>query len=425
MSDPKIPDGFELVGPKAGIPEGFELVDGPDTGAPGSPLDSALKSQTGDVVSVDTPGGAAQFTRDGRRVLSPDEQKTALDAGDARAKTAMGTRALSMINSAGMNIAPYAAGAVGAAKSIGTRESLVDAFRRNKDSAQSTVDAADKESGLGWQIAGKVPSMLVGGPATAVGRVALGAGLAGTEAFTRSRGTLGTPEGRAQVAEDTAKGAGIGALASGVGEVLSKPFAAAANRLGASSAANASRVSAEELGGMSPTTSSQVDQAVAAADKAFANPYASAASRTAAQQGAQTAQQGLAATTAAQTNAAARLAPVNVLGNLGKLLAPRAALAGVGYLAGQGTGIEHGGIGGALAGAALGGQGAAGVIKSALGNPATASVLQGAGAAVSGGAVSAIRGAAQVGGQAKAAHFSKPKDQRTEEAVQALLDSGF
>ncbi|HAM55951.1 MAG TPA: hypothetical protein DCQ64_11285, partial [Candidatus Rokubacteria bacterium] len=81
MAAPKVPAGWELEEP-AKVPDGW-VLEQPEsaTGVPGSPLEKVLAEQKGDVVTVQTPTGPTQFTRDGSPFYSPDEAAQMGQAG--------------------------------------------------------------------------------------------------------------------------------------------------------------------------------------------------------------------------------------------------------------------------------------------------------------------------------------------------------
>ena len=101
MAPPKPPPGFVLDVPD-GIPPpppGFAL-DGVSQAIPqGSPLEKAMKEQSGEIVTVETPTGPAQFTRDGQRFFSGDELAQ-MDAGPKARESAL-SGALSFLSGGG------------------------------------------------------------------------------------------------------------------------------------------------------------------------------------------------------------------------------------------------------------------------------------------------------------------------------------
>lgn len=416
----------------------------PDLGVENSPLRKAMASQPGDVVTVETPDGPVQFDRKGNRVKAFGED---LEKSLTEGKEGALTRLASMFNSGGLNIAPYVEGARGAlerqfdAKTSG--ESLGESFHAAKDKAQRTVDDADKEAGIGWQLAGKAPSMLVGGPATALGRIGLNAGLAGLEGFTRSKGHIDDEVGRAEIARDTSIAGGLGGGLGVAGEALAVPVAKTASWLAGKSATNAAKVAANDilaqtqkgrsLAGSAGAAGGEVSRAIDAVKEVLSDPNATAAELAAAKKFSSTPEFAEAVTRqrlnamakfpSASSNAAqfaadasealtdvagkaapvtaAKLSPLNALkdfaGKAGRSLGQRALFGGLGALAGGAVGGEHGGVAGALGGGVLGGPGAIQFVRNTLKNPAYASIVQG-GLAKGGSALSsALRGSSTLG----------------------------
>lgn len=481
MSDPKPPPGFYPVD-EPPPPPGFEPVEPDDNlGIESSPLRKALASSTDDVVTVETPTGPAQVDRKGNRVMTPEESDAEGKRLALGGDIAMGKRALSFFNSGGLNLAPYARGVSGMVSRqlspATSKESLIESFRKSKNDAQGTVDDADEEAGLGYQLAGKVPSML-GGPATAAGRIALNAGVSGVEGLTRSKGNVEDEGGPSQILRDTGFATGAGGLFAAGGEAVAALPAAVGRTLSNKSAQNATKVAMQDileqtqkgrsLAGSAGAAGGEVSRAVDAVKAVLSDPNATAEELTMAQRiagspefkaaverqrinamgkffgSASNAEQFAADASEALTNVPAKAAPVTAArldsaisdqaSKAFKSLAPRAAMGAVGAGIGQLTGNEHGGTVGGGLGLVLGGPGSIQMMRNAAKNPAFLSAVQGGAASVAGGVANMSRTAGSAVGrylpqQINDELYTKPitqktKDQRDEEAIQALLD-GF
>lgn len=242
MATPKVPDGWELETAAPALPAGWEFDTSTPAIPPGSPLAKALATQKGDVVTVETPTGPAQFDRQGNRVASPEEMAAQMDAGGAGLKQRMLEGALS-VASGGGPLVDEAQGVKSALKrSMATLagKDAVDpltAYRQGRDDARRLVKSATANASPTVSVMGvDVPVLPVLGMVASSGPSAAGvvprllaSGFgAGLNAFGASEGN--SP---AEVATDTAAGGALGVGGAAVGEALgavSRPLAKALRR---------------------------------------------------------------------------------------------------------------------------------------------------------------------------------------------------
>lgn len=200
----------------------------------GSPLDKALKSQTGDVVTVDTPTGPAKFTRSGQRFYDADEAKELFGKSMANTlDTGLKEASLSFLSGGG-RLMDEMGGALKAAQSfpdwVRGRVGLGDTYRKGRDDIRAEVARSTARSSPQVSIPftdAKVPALPVLGamapsllaplPATALGRIALATEQGGQSALEASEADL-TRGQAADAALDTVKGAGLGLGTSLLGE---------------------------------------------------------------------------------------------------------------------------------------------------------------------------------------------------------------
>ena len=255
MPPPKAPAGWEIEVPKKAKapvpPEGWEIEtpEGP-AGVHGSPLEAALAAQAGDVVTVQTPTGPTQLTRDGHPFYSPDEAAKVGEAGTARLKERALAGGVSLMS--GGLLGAQQAGLGAAMKwphpSSGKREgeSPLDVYRRIRDQTTRDFEDATRHASpvvpvLGHKvpvlpiIGAALPSLLVPNPVTVMGRMGLSGAIGAEQAASSSQADLTRGE-VAPLLKDTARGAGTGLLAAGAAEGLSVPMRAitrgAASRIG-------------------------------------------------------------------------------------------------------------------------------------------------------------------------------------------------
>lgn len=214
----------------------------------GSPLDRALKEQSGDVVTVNTPTGDVRFDRQGRRVLDSSELKSSMDSGGALFRQRVLEGALSTLSGGGpwMDEIKGAEDAVSAfpawlkAKFTGQQASdLGDSYRKGRDTVRREVLGATRNASpmLDLPIVGKIPALPLAGamapallspmPATALGRVGF-AGYQGAESALASTDADVTNGGARRAADDTLNGLKWG-LGGGVG---GEALGAVANQIG-------------------------------------------------------------------------------------------------------------------------------------------------------------------------------------------------
>lgn len=221
---------------------------------PGMPLDRALKTQQGDVVTVETPTGPAQFTRDGQRVLSAEEAQQQMEGGAARLKEraleegvtffANGGKLLDEL--AGLGAAQTAIPRFVASKVTGQQAmNPLEAYVQQRNRTRADVAAAERNSptvnvaGLAIKpvaVAGAVaPSLGVGLPETVLGRLALGGGTAILDEVGASEADLTKGEA-GQFGKDVVRAGAGGVLAAGAGELATAPLRAIASRASRESA---------------------------------------------------------------------------------------------------------------------------------------------------------------------------------------------
>lgn len=212
---------------------------------PGSPLEQALATQKGDVVTVETPTGPAQFTRAGDPFYSPAEAEKIGAGGGARFKERALETALSFLSGGGPMVDELA----GASKALAPNvrgSQLLDTYRRGRDEARGDVARATRNASPNVSIAGhQVPvlplagavstSLLAPNPATVLGRIGLSGVMGAEQAAGDSEADL-TQGDVGGFLKDTGRGAGTGLAAGGVAEGLAVPARAiargAASRIG-------------------------------------------------------------------------------------------------------------------------------------------------------------------------------------------------
>lgn len=240
MSDPTPPPGFELDEEVPPPPPGFE-VDSPaaDTGVLGSPLEKALKAQTGDVVTVETPTGPAKFTRSGARFFDRGEAQQMLDAGGARFKEHALATLVDTLGNGGL-AGPQQAGLLavtgppGGPNAALPGESWLEHFRRVRDRTARDLEGAGRTSPAKLEIAGRkvnplpllasaAPSIIAPNPAGILGRLGLSAAVGAEQAGAASDADLTKGE-VLPFLKDTGRGAGYGLVAGGVAEGVTAPM---------------------------------------------------------------------------------------------------------------------------------------------------------------------------------------------------------
>lgn len=252
MSEPFDPDAY--LAKKSGDdfdPDAYLAKPAPDV-EPGTPLDKALKAQTGDVVTVDTPTGPAKFTRSGSRFMTGDELSTAMKSGPGPGERVL-EGALSFLSGGGPlldEMAGYSKAIdprVGMKHLVGkvtgdTAPSPLEVYRRARDSARRDVSMATRNASPVADVMGlKVPvlpalgaiapTLATGNPATVLGRIGLSGVLGAEQAVGGSQADLTRGE-VADFGKDVLVGGGAGLAAGGAAEGLSAPFRMLSGKLG-------------------------------------------------------------------------------------------------------------------------------------------------------------------------------------------------
>lgn len=234
---------------------GSQVPTSAPTAAPaGSPLERALQTQQGDVVTVETPTGPAQFTRDGRRVLSAEEASQQMNAGEARLKEraleegvtffANGGKLADEI--AGLGAAQTAVPRFLASKVTGQQAmNPLEAYVATRNRVRRDVAGAEKNSptvevaGLNVKpvalLGAAAPSLGVGLPETMLGRLGLGAATAAIDEVGASEADLTKGE-TGQFGKDVVRAGGAGLVAAGAGELATAPLRAIATKASGESA---------------------------------------------------------------------------------------------------------------------------------------------------------------------------------------------
>lgn len=219
----------------------------PEGTLPDSPLAKALASQTGDVVTVETPQGPGKFTRQGEPAdVTPP-------ADDPRARFGAQEQMLAALGGASHGIAPAMAGAAAAHRRLysGNLTGLVDAYRKAHKSAEDTMTQAEAAHPLA-KLTGEV---LTTGPLaetlparalTMLGLQGLGGAMRTegdiTQADTAPRMLKAADESMGEALPWIAGGEAVGALAGGAAKAIKAPIDAAAARV-----RDAKRAKIEEL----------------------------------------------------------------------------------------------------------------------------------------------------------------------------------
>ena len=261
MSLPPLPPGAKLdVLPP--LPPGATL-DGPEptSGVPGSPLEKALASQTGDVVTVETPTGPAKFTRGGARFYDDAEAGQQMDEGGARMKERGLEGALSFLSGGGPMVDEMA----GVKGAVTGRLPLFDGYRAARDTARNDVSRSTRNASPmipvgsyripALPLAGAVlPSLMAPNPSSVLARIGASGAQGAESALGNSEADLTMGEfGRS--ARDVGAGTGTGLLAGGVAEGIAVPMRAiargAASRIGDSVATQTAKDAADVAGEVS------------------------------------------------------------------------------------------------------------------------------------------------------------------------------
>lgn len=236
----------------------------------GSPLEKALAEQSGDVVTVQTPTGPAQFTRSGARFYGPEEAAQLQEVGGAKLKERALATVANTLGRGGL-FGPQQAGLAAVTRPWldgpnGTRpdEGVLEHYRRVRDATSRDLSNASRTADIRPQIMGRkvdilpalasaAPSLMAGGPAGIGGRLLLSTVLGAENAASSSDADLTRGEVLPFLG-DTAKGGGFGLVTGGVAEGVTAPMRliarGAASRIGdsvATQAAKDTEAVAEEL----------------------------------------------------------------------------------------------------------------------------------------------------------------------------------
>ena len=228
MSDGFIPDDED----------GF-VPDEVDTGVPGSPLEKALASQSGEMVTVETPTGPAMFDRQGRRVSTGAEYAAASAPDDAKFKDWLLGGATAFFGSGGKLIdelrgadAAVKTGMQVAGAGGNPIEPMRTAYNQTRNETRKVV--ADQQAAHPIaSVAGAVaPFLAAPSPATVGGRIVTGGASAAIDEVGGS-----TADDFTGLAKDVLMAGGGGMVLSGAAEGLLAPLRWAAR--GASKEADA------------------------------------------------------------------------------------------------------------------------------------------------------------------------------------------
>ncbi len=228
MSDGFIPDDED----------GF-IPDEVDTGVPGSPLEKALASQSGEMVTVETPTGPALFDRQGRRVSTGAEYAAASAPNDAKFKEWLLGGATAFFGSGG-KLVDEMRGADAAVKTglqvAGAGGNPIEPMRKayNQTRNETRKVVADQQAAHPIaSVAGAVaPFLAAPSPSTVGGRIVTGGASAGIDELGGS-----TADDFTGLAKDVLMAGGGGMVLSGAAEGLLAPLRWAAR--GASKEAGA------------------------------------------------------------------------------------------------------------------------------------------------------------------------------------------
>lgn len=200
---------------------------------PGTPLERALREQTGDVVTVETPTGPTQFTRDGSPFFGPAEAEQMQAAGAARFKERALEGGLSFLSGGG----PLVDEMAGAAKALSVDalgKNLGEVYRQGRDQARGDVASATRNASPEVDVAGvkmpllpalgsAVPSLVAPLPSAWMGRILSGGAQGALSAGGASEADL-TRGQAGEFARDVGVGGGTGLAASALAEGIAAPF---------------------------------------------------------------------------------------------------------------------------------------------------------------------------------------------------------
>lgn len=205
--------------------EAFNEAAGVDAGSAGSPLEKALKEQTGDVVTVKTPTGDVRFDRQGRPALTAEEYANrSVNLKDNDFKQWLLGNVASWAGGGGKMVdelrgadAAMKTGvqALGAGSPTDAWDAAKHAYVQTRNRTRKDVADVQRKFPVAGVVGAMTPYLVAPNAATAGGRIALGSASAGLDELGGS-----TSEGLGDIASDILKAGAGGALASGVGEGL-------------------------------------------------------------------------------------------------------------------------------------------------------------------------------------------------------------
>lgn len=240
-------------------PKAF-LSEGVDTGAPGSPLEKALASQSGEMVTVETPTGPAMFDRQGRRVSTGAEYAAASAPDDAKFKDWLLGGATAFFGSGGKLIdelrgadAAVKTGMQVAGAGGNPIEPMQMAYNQTRNETRKVV--ADQQAAHPIaSVAGAVaPFLAAPSPATVGGRIVTGGASAAIDEVGGS-----TADDFTGLAKDVLMAGGGGMALSGAAEGLLAPLRWAARGASREADAAADVVQQAKLAELNRGTSSQI-----------------------------------------------------------------------------------------------------------------------------------------------------------------------
>lgn len=250
----------ELEAPAQGMTDDEVEAQSASTGDRGSPLEKAMREQSGDVVTVETPTGPAKFTRSGARFYDPSEAQQVMDGGGARLRERSIATLVNTLGKGGL-FGPQQAGLMGVLSPKGgpnaarSNEGLMAHYARIRDRASKDLDGASRTSDLKVKVgngeidplplaASVLPSIVAPNPASWLARIAASGALGAEQAASSSPADL-TKGQFAPFLRDTGRGLGTGLAAGGVVEGVTAPMRliakGAASRIGDAAADQAAR----------------------------------------------------------------------------------------------------------------------------------------------------------------------------------------
>lgn len=203
--------------------------------APGSPLEQALAEQPGDVVTVQTPTGPAQFDRKGNRVMNAEESQSMMDAGGARLKERALEGGLSVLSGGGTMMDELAGmGAIGDPRKARPGENALATYVRVRNGVRKDVDSAtrnaspqvdvgDSKLDVLPALGAAIPSMLAPVPGGPLMRILGGGATSAIDQVGRSTADLTNGE-VGDFAKDVGGAGGAGLAISGLAEGLAAPL---------------------------------------------------------------------------------------------------------------------------------------------------------------------------------------------------------